>query len=53
MFNSFAAEATAMGFARLTISGLRYSGANAGKTVTIGRNLVKQQFSAPDTETEP
>jgi len=42
MFNSVAAEAEAEGFSSLTVSGLRYSGANPGNVVTITRILGGQ-----------
>ena len=39
MFNSVAAETQAEGFTSLTVSGLRYSGANLDRLVTITRSL--------------
>jgi hypothetical protein len=39
MFDSVAAEAQAEGFASLTVSGVRYSGANPRRVVTITRVL--------------
>jgi hypothetical protein len=37
MFDSVAAEAEAEGFVSLTVSGLRYSGANPRRVVTVTR----------------